>query len=234
MITIKIADLNVQIDNRFHYIERQCRAYQSDEAPDFTVAAAPDELEQERQFGSFNDGYLESICVYRAIARRLPEYDAAVFHAAVVELDGRAFAFTAPSGTGKTTHIRLWQERFGEQMRILNGDKPILRLLDGVIYAYGTPWRGKENYGCNGRARLDGICRLERGEQNRIVPLAPSALPETLLHQMYLPKDSRAVDRTLSLIEQIALRVPAFSLQCNMKPEAAELSSRTLLSERQK
>ena len=234
MFTIKIAGLNVQIDNNLRCVEYQCRDYLSDEAPAFTVAAAPEELEQERRFGEHSDGYLESICVYRAIARRLPLYDAAVFHAAVVELDGRAFAFTAPSGTGKTTHIRLWQERFGDRLRILNGDKPILRLMDGTIYACGTPWRGKENYGCNGIARLDGICRIERGEQNRIQPIAPQLLLETLLHQVYVPKDGATITQSLSLVEQIVLRVPAYVLQCNMEPEAAELSSRTLLSSRQK
>lgn len=234
MFTIRLADLNIRIDQKYRGVCHLCCRYFTKAEPDFTVAASEEELEQERQFGDYPIGYLESICIYRAIARKLPLYDAAVFHAAVVEIDGRAFAFTAPSGTGKTTHIRLWQEKFGERMRILNGDKPILRLVDGKIYAYGTPWQGKENYGCNARAPLDGICLVSRSEENRIEPMPPSQLLPVLMHQIYLPREGATIDQSLNLLEKIIQCVPAYRLYCNMDPQAAEVSSEALLKTAQR
>lgn len=234
MFTIRIADLNICIDQKYRHIMRQCCNFATQAPPDFTVSASPEELAHERQFGNFSDGYLESICVYRAIARKLPLYDAAVFHAAVVEVDGRAFAFTAPSGTGKTTHIRLWQEQFGDRLRIINGDKPIVRLIDDTLYAYGTPWQGKESYGCNARARLDGICLIERGTENRIAPLPAPQFLQTLMHQVYVPKDGATIDAALALLEQIVRRVPAYVLHCTPTPDAAALSSATLLTATQR
>lgn len=231
MITIKIADLAVGIDNRFEYITHLAKDYLTDEPPVFTVAATDAELDAERtQSGAeFSNGYLESIVAYRKIAEEMPKYDGFVFHGAVLNLDGEAYAFTARSGVGKTTHTRLWLHEFGERVHYLNGDKPVIRFKDGVPYAYGTPWRGKEGYGVNESAPLRAIAFLERGVENSAEPIAPEHIVTRLITQMYMPRASTAgAIMTMRLADRITKAVRLVELKCNMEPEAAHVSLRAM------
>ena len=74
-------------------------------------------------------------------ARHLLRHDGFQLHASAIILEGKAYLFSAPSGTGKSTHASKWLRLFGA--RYLNDDKPALRLIDGVWYACGTPWSGR-------------------------------------------------------------------------------------------
>lgn len=227
MITIKIAGLAIGILNRFDYIEKKARDYLTDEPPVFTVEATDEELLRERGMTEveFPDGYLEFIVAYRKIAERLPEFDGFVFHGAVLNLDGEAYAFTAKSGVGKTTHTRLWLSEFGERVHYLNGDKPIIRFIDGIPYACGTPWQGKEGFGRNERAALVGIAFLSRGEVNTAEPVPPSEVVTRLITQIYIPRGSAAMlARTMQLANRLIGSVRLVDLRCNMNPEAAHVS----------
>ena len=222
MLTIKVAEIPVGIDNRFRHIEWLSRDYLTDEEPHFTVSATPEELIREQSFTEekFSDGYLESTVIYRKIAEQLAGYDAFVFHGAVLSVDGRAYAFTARSGVGKTTHTRLWLERFGERAFYLNGDKPIIRFIDGTPYAYGTPWRGKESYGTNASAPLCGIAFLERGAENKAESVDPDLVSTTLLSQMYIPRSGASAAKVLSMCSKLLDSVKLIRLECNMEPDA--------------
>lgn len=233
MITISVAGLPIGLDNRFPYLAEHCRDYLTDRPAEFTVSVTDDEIRQERAASAetgltFSDGYLESIVSYRKIAERLPAYRACVFHGAVLELDGNAYAFAAKSGTGKTTHIRLWQQVFGDRVRILNGDKPILRLTDGRIYVCGTPWRGKECYGENRMTPLRAIAFLERADTDRAEPLSPALAVAPLLSQCYMPHTPQAVAKTLELADTVLRSVHPFRLFCTMDENAARVAARAM------
>ena len=230
MIVIKIAELPVGIDNRYSHIVRLAADYVTEEEPLFTVSATDEEIEAERAVSEhdFPAGYLEAVVVYRNIAERLPEYDAFVFHGAVLNLDGEAYAFTAKSGVGKTTHTRLWLRRFGERVHYLNGDKPIIRFKDGVPFACGTPWQGKENYGVNECAPLRGIAFLERGEKNTATKASPEEVMLSLVTQVYIPKNGVGALAAMSLCDRLLSSVRLVKLKCNMEDEAAEVSYRAL------
>lgn len=224
MVTIKIADIAIGIDNRFEFVEKFVAGYTTDEAPEFTVSATDEDIENEKKMAEaeYPLDYLESIVMYRKIAERLSEYDALVFHGAVLEMDGAAYAITAHSGVGKTTHVRLWLECFGSRVRILNGDKPILRKIDGQIYACGTPWRGKEHYGVNAMCPLRGIAFFARGKVNVARKIKPDDAVLRLMNQVYLDKkDKLALIRTMRLADSVLKTVPLVELECNMDPEAA-------------
>ena len=233
MITLKLAGLCVGIDNRFDYIEKFAEDYLTDAIPDFTVSVTDDELAKEATMTevSFSDGYLESIVAYRKIAERLPEYDAVVFHGAILATGGRAYAFTARSGVGKTTHTRLWISTLGADVHYLNGDKPIIRMIDGVPYAFGTPWRGKEGYGVNESAPLSAIALLERGVTNSAVTVEPKDGAMRLMSQIYIPRTPRAAALTMRVANSIANSVRFVELKCNMDPEAAIVASRAMILE---
>ncbi len=230
MIKIKIADIVVEIDNKYEHIEWLARDFLTDDAPDFSVAATDEEIERERgdSCEEYSNGYLESIVIYRHIAEKLPLYDAVVFHAATISLDGVAYAFTAPSGTGKTTHTRLWLSYFGERAEYINGDKPILRFINGAPIIFGTPWRGKESYGGNKSAPLGGIVFLSRGEENIARELSPDDAIGALISQLYIPKCRETAPRALMLCNRILEKVKLVSLKCNMDKSAPKVPAHVL------
>ncbi|MBR7116875.1 MAG: hypothetical protein IKC87_04110 [Clostridia bacterium] len=226
MLTVRIAGLSIAIDNKYRHIEHLCKDYLTDDEPDFTVFAEEGDIDREREAcleefdERFSDGYLESTVIYRKIADKLPEYGAFVFHGAVLSVDGLAYAFTARSGVGKTTHTRLWLELFGERAHYINGDKPIIRFIDGTPYAFGTPWMGKESYGRNTSARLAGIAHVKRGQDNIARTASANEMSTVLLTQMYLPKDRLMAMRTLSLLSEMIGKVKLIELECNMEKTA--------------
>jgi hypothetical protein len=230
MITVKLAGLSIGIDNRFDYIEKYARDYLTDEPPIFTVSVSDTELEREAAMSDdeHTPGYLESIAAYRKIAERMPEFDAVVFHGAVLSHGGNAYAFTARSGVGKTTHTKLWISTL-KDVHYLNGDKPIIRLIEGVPYAFGTPWRGKEGYGVNESAPLRAIALLNRGEKNTAEVIEAKDGAMRLMSQIYISRNPMTVALTMRVADRIARAVRFVELRCNMEPEAAIVASEAMI-----
>lgn len=226
MTVISVANLTIELRNKYKYTKELCAEYISSAEPDFSVGATEEELDREAAVSDFptTRGYLESVVLYRNIAERLPEYDGVVFHGAVIALDGVAYLVTAKSGVGKTTHLRLWQEEFGSEVHILNGDKPIIRLIDGVAYACGTPWRGKEFFGVNEMLPLGGIAFLERAAENSVSEVLPAEVLNAFVSQAYIPKSPVGARRGLLTLNRILTSVPLFKLCANMQPEAAHIA----------
>lgn len=229
MIVIQLAGLRVRLENRYPFIERQCRDFLCPgEEADFSVSVTPEEIREEQQFGAFSDGYCESICLYRHICEKMLEYNVFLMHASVLEVDGYAYAFTAKSGVGKSTHTALWLKNV-PHARVLNGDKPLFRVEpDGSITAFGTPWNGKENWGENISARLAAVCFIERGETNTIRCAPEDDAIGRLMHQLYLRGSRESVNRQLLLMDALVRAVPYYILSCNISDEAALLSWNTM------
>ena len=149
-------------------------------------------------------------------------------HSSIIEVDGRAYAFCAKSGVGKSTHTRLWIKNI-PNARVLNGDKPLLKLEDdGSVTACGTPWNGKENWGENISAPLAGICFLERGLENTIRPAQEEEIIPRLSHQLYLRGSRESVNRRLLMMDALVSAVPYYVLACTISDEAALLSYQTM------
>ena len=193
-----------------------------------------EDIGEERELSGtdYSNGYYESIVAYRKIAERLPEFDAFVFHGSVLSVgDEKAYIITANSGVGKTTHTRLWLSEFQGEAHVLNGDKPIIRIIDGKTYACGTPWQGKENYGCNEILELSGISFLERGEVNRARDITPTEAVTRFMSQIYLPKSNlAALSKTMRLADKVIRGTHLVALECNMNPEAAHVCRAALLN----
>ncbi len=127
MITIQLAGIPITIDNHFDFIADQCRDYYSRSSGLVHIQASLEEIQAEQAGESFDLGYCESICVYRKIALALIEYDVFLFHGAALKYHDQVLLFTGVSGSGKSTHIRLWQELFPHEVTIINGDKPLIK-----------------------------------------------------------------------------------------------------------
>ena len=220
MLIVGIAGLVIGIECRFPYLEKRCAAYETEGEPLFTVAVTDEMIEEEKARAlevpaGADDGYFESLSVARKIAHRLPGYGAFLFHAAVIDYKGEAIAFTAPSGTGKSTHIKNWKRAFGHDVGIVNGDKPILRFSsDGRLYAYGSPWAGKEGWNRNVARPLRAIVFLERGSKNTIHPLSPADAALPVMNQILLESDPETVGATLSLADRMLKTVGLYRLAC--------------------
>lgn len=224
----RIADHTVEIRSQHEAVQRMCRDYACEGSADFTVEIQPADIEGERvhqtEEGVFSDAYLETLAVYRRLVERLLREDIVLFHGSCLAVDGKAYLFTAPSGTGKSTHTALWRKQFGDAVTMVNDDKPLLKITPGGVIAYGTPWNGKHRLGNNIAVPLHAICFLERGTENTIAPIGYFECYPKLLAQVYRPPQREAMEHTLSLLDTLAERVKFYRLACNMDPEAALVS----------
>ncbi len=223
MITIKIAGVNVGIENQYDFTKR-VEGWQTEEAPAFTVRVSPEDMIREDEGRGFAPDYLEFICAYRHIAERMPDYDAFVCHGVAVTMHGLSYLFSAPSGVGKSTHALFWLNHLDPTASILNGDKPIIHKMPEGFEICGTPWRGKENYGFPVSHPLKGICMLHRGAEDRITPAQPEELIRFILRQVYIPQDPARADRMLTLLDECCRTVPVWSMYCTLDPNSARVS----------
>lgn len=239
---MRVADLVVEVRVLHQGVRRLCADYVLDgEAAavpaDLVVTITQDAIDAERAISTdehpWSDSYLETLAVLRAIANELPQRRRLLVHGAVVRYDGRAYLFTAPSGMGKSTHIMLWRQYLGEAVRVVNGDKPFLRIpeaADEPSVVYGTPWAGKEGWQENASAPLAGIVFVSRSEPgaSSIRRIEPATCLEKALRQVYMPNDALAAANTLELMDALLTRVPLFSLACDMSEDAVRVSFEAL------
>lgn len=240
---IKLVDKTIEINNLYPYIEQYCKNYISTDCEcksDFIIGISDTDIEYERRKSEaedkkegipiryFTDEYLETLAVYRKIAEQMLSYDTILFHGSVIAVDGCGYLFTAKSGTGKSTHARLWRETFGDRAVMVNDDKPLLRITKEGVIAYGTPWDGKHRLSSNTSVPLKGICILERSAKNHIVRLDSkeqlrSAYP-MMVQQTHKSSNPSSARRTMELIDRLMDDVPIYRLSCNMEPEAAKIA----------
>ena len=226
----KVAGLTLQMDT-FGRTAAQAEPYriEADEtaAPDIIITSDWQALKASQPH--LSQGDCEYLSTGGSFYRQLLRFDGMLLHASAVLMDGRAYLFSAPSGTGKSTHTRLWQQVFGkDRALILNDDKPALRYEDGLWYAYGTPWSGKHDISINTRVPLAGIAMIERSAANTIEPFGGRQAIFALMEQTVRPRDAASRMQLLALLDRLLTEIPVWKLQCNMEPEAALIAHRTM------
>lgn len=230
----KIAGKLIEITSIYPDVHEYCKDYAADGEPDFSVEITPQDIAYEREKTAkeyayegrrapdYSEGVLEETAVYRKIAEHMPLYDTFVFHGSVIAVDGVGYLFTAKSGTGKSTHTRLWRELFGERAVMVNDDKPMIRATDSDVTVFGTPYNGKHKLGNNISVPLRAICILERAEENSISLITKAEAYAMLLQQIYRPQDPAQMVKTLKLVDRMADSVRIYRLGCNMDISAAK------------
>lgn len=222
-----IADLLVQVPESGG-MQQRCQAYacDSDRSADILITEANYRPENWPGLSDNDVCYMESGAQFHL---QLMRYNGIMLHASAVAMDGKAYLFSGPSGTGKSTHTRLWQKLFGEKAQVFNDDKPALRRLDGKWYAYGTPWCGKDGINQNMRVPLAGICFLKQAKENAITRLtnkeAVYRVFSQTLHRFYREEN---LDLMLSHVDKLVREVPVFELRNLPEPAAAQLSYDTM------
>ncbi len=218
----KIADLIVAMDTFGRNLE-QAKPYRIEEAkPDIIIQSDWRTLKQSQP--QLSDEDCEYVLTGSIFYSQLLEYDGFMLHSSAVVVDGKAYLFSAHSGTGKSTHTNLWLQKFGNRAYILNDDKPALRLENGAWYAYGTPWSGKYDINTNARVPVAGICFLERGLENHIRPFSGSEAVVSFFEQTVRPAEKELRIKILNMLQEMMATVPFWKLTCNMDAEAAEVA----------
>lgn len=218
MALYNIADLCVQMDASGRTAQ-QAAPYKTEQGvPDvvlrYDVAAV---LKQHPEFETMDMAeYMLSGTVF---ARHLLRLDGFQIHASSIILDGRAYLFSAPSGTGKSTHTEKWVRLFGAQY--LNDDKPAVRYTDGTWKAYGTPWSGKHDLSQPKGAPLGAIAFVRRGTENSIARMEPQDAIPYCLSQLQRNISGELMDRQLELLNRLLQDVPIYMLTCRNDDEAA-------------
>lgn len=227
----EIAGLRIDIQNKYAYTTKFCQAYLSEDQTSSVdlVATVTDEefAEEKKNSENFSDGYIENICLYRSICLQLPRLNRLLLHASVLECNAEGYAFLGRSGTGKSTHTRLWL-KYIDGTRVVNGDKPILQFDGTKFLVYGTPWNGKEGFGCNTIVPLKGLCFLEQAKENSIRKLTAAETSNRLFTQVLLPQEEESVVATLDLLDKMIAITPAYLLKCDISQTAVKTSFEAL------
>lgn len=147
-----------------------------------------------------------------------------VVHSSSISWNGKGLLFTAPSGTGKSTHVRLWEQYFKGAVTVVNDDTPAVRIIDNIPMLCGTPWSGSSDKFANERIPLCAIVILEQAPQNSIRRLTPiEALPK-MMPRCFLPYfDEKLMEKAYIVIEKLLNTIPIYFLQCRPDKEAMEL-----------
>lgn len=150
----------------------------------------------------------------------LIKYDGILLHSSCVVVDDVAYAFSADSGVGKSTHTQLWLKHFGNRAYMLNDDKPAIRIIDGEVYACGTPFSGKYDYSTPKIVKLAGICFLQRSEDNWIKTAETGKAVFNIFAQTIRHLNAQKMENLFDVLEQIFSKVPLFEMGCNISNEA--------------
>ena len=232
--TYKIAGKKIRVTSIYPKVHDYCKDYLTDGEADFSVEISESDIDAEKEKADSSNAYegkkpqdhprdnLELTAVYRKIAEIMPSYDTFVFHGSVVAVDGVSYLFTARSGTGKSTHTRLWRELLGEKAVMVNDDKPLISVTSCGIIVHGTPYNGKHRLGNNISVPLRAVCIIGRAEENTICRISKSEAYPMLLQQVYRPSDREAFAKTLTLIDRMCEMTAFYRLGANMDISAAE------------
>ena len=234
--TMEVAGLVVSVHPLYQFTKEYCRPYLTDKNPDVIIEVSKqdlafEQLQLEREaiqegikIRKFPDSFLERSFIQRHVADYLVSQNTIMFHGSTVAVDGKAYLFTAPCGTGKSTHTRLWRDLFGDRAIMVNDDMPFLRISDSGVLAYGSPWSGKHGLASRICVPLQGICLLQRGSENQIHRSEPMKIRDMLHRQVHIPLDTSLEKTTFSLLDALLEMVPLWEMSCNKDLDAARIA----------
>lgn len=219
----KIAGCIVEYEPIYPLLKNQMEAYRIDEQKidmKLTITKEFCEIKQQEN-PHLTLEQCEYIYAGSQFYNKLINLGGFLLHASAVVIDNKAYLFSADSGTGKSTHTKLWQKCFGDKALIINDDKPAIKIENDICYAYGTPFSGKTDENLNMKVPLQAICLLERGKNNSIDLIsAKKALP-LILKQTIFPKKQDTINHFFDMLDVVLTKTPIYQMKCNISKEAA-------------
>lgn len=230
MPVYKIAGLNVGYEPQHDLLRVRSEKYITDESADFNIGFTENLMESQLDLYNreVSEAEIEYLWMGTAFNVKLLEYNGMFLHSSTVVVDGKAYSFSAPCGTGKSTHTSLWLKLLGDRAFILNDDKAAYRLIDGRYYAFGTPFSGKHDINVNTSAELGGICFIEQAETNSIERMDIDSAVPLIFSQTLRPSNVRRTMMLCDFIDELIRKIPVYKLRCNMDVEAAQIAFETM------
>lgn len=224
---LKVADINLEIDLKFDKTIKQSEEYESDFDKCSISIKIPDdsfeELKAETPYLSDED--IEYMYTGAAFYEALLHFKGFMLHSSGVVVDNYAYLFSANPGTGKSTHTDLWVKYFGsDRAKIINDDKPAIRMAEDEIFVYGTPWSGKTDQNINMKVPLGAIVFLERSEENWIKRIEPKEAIPLILQQTIRPREQDVMIKLLDMLDKVLSDIKLYRLGCNISEEAVKVS----------
>ena len=192
------------------------------------ISLTDEEIDSEGATVNVRREVKEFLAIYRRICSRLSDFDAFLIHGVAIDVFGDGYIFCAPSGTGKTTHMRYWSDIFGNNLTVINGDKPIIRLVDGAPIVYGTPWCGKEGLNTNSSATLKNLCFIHRSESNETKEIDTDRAFAQLMSQIQLPDSPMETLSLMALVDKLLSSCKKYDIFCNMSIDSAKTAYETI------
>lgn len=225
MAKYKIADVVVEMNQKFsesaYWYEPYL--YDGEEEPEFSVDASDEEINYFVTEGvGITPPIAENMVLCNKFNRRLMRFYGSYIHSSAILFDGKAYLFSAPSQTGKSTHTKKWLNRFGDRVKIINDDKPSFRFIDGKCIIYGTPFAGGTDVQKNISAQLGALVFIERAEENSLEKLTASKAVGLLISQSPGRANEKVGDRQLEMFSMLLSRYPVYLLRCNMDDSAVD------------
>ena len=216
---IELAGIPIEVRSQYH--SDFLREFVTNKLPLLKVEPGEEDLNRIRKTlqGSYPPSFVENIALHALLASALLDHNILLMHGSALCMDGEAYIFTAPSGTGKSTHARLWRETFGDRVWMINDDKPLVRVEEERAVVYGSPWCGKHKLGCNGSARLKAVVELTRDSRNHIEAVE-EPFPYLMKH-IWRPEDRNRMQKVLDLEKRLIAQAAFYQMGCNTEPEAA-------------
>ena len=230
MTVCLLADIPVAFVHRYPHFAEVFSAYRTDLAPRLMIDVGDAELAAEaKRNPALSPPALELRALYRKFIGMLPAYQGFFLHAAFFTVDGYGIAVCAGSGVGKSTHVALWRDLLSERVRIINGDKPLLRRReDALFWGYGTPLAGKEGWQENAAAPVRAILFLSRATEDCIRPLTAAEAFPLLYAAIPSAENTDRLSALLPLTSALLSSVRLFSVGVTPRISAAELAYRTI------
>ena len=232
MFKIRIANLNIKINNLYDFTKEYCKDFLIDdnEECEIEVFSTVEKLEYEKKVtpDKLPDIAYELTSVYREICDKILKYDIMFMHASSIAYEDKAMLFLALSGTGKSTHARMWQEVYGDKVSYVNDDKPLLCKIDGKWMVCGTPWNGKHRRGENKILPLQAICLIKRNEINFTREITSNEILAKFFNQIIIPREKDALEKTLSLASDLLSNNKLYEINCTISHEAAIKACETI------
>ena len=197
----------------------------------FHINIATNHIESNIGYSSSYEISLLRFGIWMMFGIVLAPHNGIAIHSSVIESEGRGILFLGESGTGKSTHTRLWRENI-EGAHLLNDDSPIIRIIDGEPHVFGSPWSGKTPCYRDLNYPIAGFCRLSQAPHNAIRRLNVIAALGAILPSCppQYAHDSYLQDCICGTLDKVLRKVGVYHLECLPNGEAAHLSHSTIIN----
>ena len=221
---IKIAEVTFLIRANYLTTKVYFEDFLTNEKAEIDINVSKYEIHSfKKKVSYFTDEMCERGVLKYKIDRSLVNYGVFPLHASALSYHEDAYVFTALSGGGKSTHSRLWKETFGNDVKIINDDRPYLKVTEKDIYAFSHPQSGTHRLYTNTSCPVRVIGKIVKDKDNYVKRLSKADFFPFLVQQTFTMDDPNTTKKIISLIKKALDHVFLYEIHCNTNYDAASL-----------